>query len=121
MACSVSSPNRSIKDSLMSFNKKIVLFVHFSLFEYTKFKNVFYYLHFTLQNAKYYVKYFKIEEKVLRLNMTCESRTFSFTAKIHITKHLLTSISVDIRIYLPEKMTFNETARQGLGEYHFFG
>ena len=30
---------------------------------------------------------------------------------------LLTSISVDIRIYLPEKVIFTG----GLGEYHFLG
>ena len=35
----------------------------------------------------------------------------------HITKQLLTSISVDIWIYLPLKVIFTRPC--GLGEYHF--
>ena len=38
--------------------------------------------------------------------------------KSHITKQLLTSISVDIWIYLPSKVIF--TSASGLGQYHFF-
>ena len=38
--------------------------------------------------------------------------------KSHTTKQLLTSISVDIRIHLPEKMIFTEAAALGRGEYH---
>ena len=39
-------------------------------------------------------------------NNKSESRKFSFLVESHITKHLLTSISVDIRIYLPLKVIF---------------
>ena len=39
--------------------------------------------------------------------------------KSYETKQLLTSVSVDIRIYQPSKMIFNSVSC--LGEYHFFG
>ena len=51
-------------------------------------------------------------EKVFRLNIEHdfndknESRLFSFLVERHITKQLLTSVSVDIRIYLTLKVIF---------------
>ena len=44
-------------------------------------------------------------------NNKSESRKFSFILKSHITKQLLTSILVDIRIYLLLKVIFTEAAR----------
>ena len=49
-------------------------------------------------------------ERVLRLNMTSspkvKAENIHSYLKSHITKQLLTSISVDIRIYLPLKAIF---------------
>ena len=44
-------------------------------------------------------------------------RVFHKWLKSHITKQLMTSISVDIKIYLPSKVIRRPC---GLGEYHFF-
>ena len=62
-------------------------------------------MHFKMQftTLKYLKKVAKTCEKVLRLNKK-SSRTFLFTVKE--SKQLLTSISVDIRIYLPLKVIF---------------
>ena len=62
----------------------------------------------TCSKSKYYIKLLttvaKTYEKVLRLNKS-ESITFS------LTKQWLTSISVDIRTYVPLKLVFNSALR----------
>ena len=49
-------------------------------------------------------------EKVLRYNKS-ESRKFSLIVKSHMTKQLLTSISVNMRIFLPLTVMFTSALR----------